>query len=115
MIYMGLIKGITVTLYEKQEDGLDALGAPTYIETPVEVRNVLVAPVSSEGQATELELTGKRAVYQLGIPKDDNHIWENRVVEFFGRQWRTIGIVTQGQEELMPLAWNKNIKVEAYE
>lgn len=36
-------------------------------------------------------------------------------VEFFGRKWRTYGGVTEGIEELLPLAWNKKVKVERYE
>jgi hypothetical protein len=36
-------------------------------------------------------------------------------VEFFGQRFRTIGFPTQGIEELIPLAWNKKVKVERYE
>lgn len=41
---MTMIKGITVTLYEKEKINEDAFGKPIYKETPIKVKNVLVAP-----------------------------------------------------------------------
>ena len=35
-------------------------------------------------------------------------------VEFFGQKWRTYGGVQQYIEELVPLDWNKKVKVERY-
>ena len=42
-----LIKGITVTLYERTQTGQDAFGAAVYTETPTPVENVLVTPLES--------------------------------------------------------------------
>ena len=111
---MALIKGITVTLYEKTLSGVDDFNAPVYTETPVQVENVLVTPVSAEDVINELQLYGKRAVYELSIPKGDTHEWEDRTVEFFGHKWRTFGFCREWIEENLPLSWNKKIKVERY-
>ncbi len=108
-----MIRGITVTLYERVQTGLDEFDRPTYAETPVEVENVLVAPVDDQEVIQTLNLTGRRARYQLGIPKGDTHEWENRRVAFFGEVWRVIGHPTEGIEALLPLSWNKKVKVES--
>ena len=108
------LQGITVTLFERVQNGVDAFNRPTYTETPVEVENVLVAPLSGEEVLETLNLTGRKAVYQLGIPKDDEHTWEGKRVDFFGQSWRVIGIPLEGQAELIPMAWNKKVKVERY-
>lgn len=109
-----MLKGRTITLYERTEGVRDAFNRPSYTETAVEVRNVLIAPVSSEDMISELNLTGKRAIYQLGIPKGDTHNWANARVSFFGENWRVIGYPTEGQEELIPLSWNRKVRVERY-
>ena len=41
---MGLIKGITIKLYEKTQTGTDGFNRPIYKETPVDIENVLVEP-----------------------------------------------------------------------
>lgn len=112
---MGMIKGITIKLYEKTKTGEDAFGHPIFEETPVELNNVLVAPVTSEAIITDQDLQGKREVYQLAIPKGDTHEWRNRKVEFFGKTFRTVNIPEEGIEDLIPLDWNKKVKVERYE
>lgn len=110
------IRGITVTLYDLAQTGADPLNKVQYMEVPVEVDNVLVAPVSSTEQLETFSLTGRRAVYQLGIPKGDTHNWTaGRRVSFFGADWRIIGIPTEGIEEMIPLSWNKKVQVERYE
>ncbi len=108
------LSGTTVTLLEKQQTGVDAFNRPTYAEVPVDVENVLIAPLSDQEVLETLNLTGRKAVYQLGIPKGDAHDWENQRVQFFGQTWQVIGIPTEGQDELIPLFWNKKVKVERY-
>jgi hypothetical protein len=112
---MGRIKGITVTLINKIETGKDPLGAPIYEDAEIEVDNVLVSPMSSEDVVNTLNLTGKKAVYTLAIPKGDENDWEDAEVIFFGERWRTFGFVTQGIEHLIPGDWNKKVMVERYE
>lgn len=109
-----MITGRTVVLLETQQTGVDAFNRPTYAEVPVEVENVLIAPLSDQEVLETLNLTGRKAVYQLGIPKGDAHNWENQRVQFFGETWQVIGIPTEGQSELIPLFWNKKVKVERY-
>ena len=109
-----MLKGITVKLYEKTMSGVDALNKPTYTETAVEVDNVLVAPMSANEILDTLNLTGKRGVYQLGIPKGDTHDWEDSRVEFFGQEFRTFGKPLEGIDCLLPLDWNKKVTVEIY-
>ena len=111
---MAMIKGITVTLVVKEKVGKDAFRAPICETSEVEVKNVLVAPATSEDITTSQDLYGKKAVYTLAIPKGDTHNWENTVVKFFGKEWKTFGIPLEGIEELIPLNWNKKVMVERY-
>lgn len=110
------MKGITVTLYERIVTGADCFNAPVYTETPVQVENVLVAPLSDTEVLETINLTGAKAVYQLGIPKGDTHEWVSGMkVSFFGETFRIIGLPTEGIDALIPLSWNKKVKVERCE
>lgn len=111
---MAMIKGITVTLRVKTKVGEDPFRAPIYEYKEVDVENVLVAPSSTDDIVTMQNLTGKKAVYTLAIPKGDTHIWEDTTVKFFGHEWRTLGFPIEGVEELIPLKWNKKVMVERY-
>ena len=112
---MAMIRGITVLLYQKTQIGVDGFNRPIYEEIPVSVENILVAPVTSDDIVNNLDLTGKKVVYNLGIPKGDTHDWRDKKVSFFDENFRTIGAPTQGIDDLIPGAWNKQIKVERYE
>ena len=109
-----MIHGITVRLYVKTQTGTDDFGAPVFDETPKEVCNVLVGEPTSEDIVSSLQLYGKRIAYTLAIPKGDEHDWEDVTVAFFGQKFRTYGGVTQGIDTLIPLCWNKKVKVERY-
>jgi hypothetical protein len=80
----------------------------------VDVENVLIGAPSSEDVINELNLSGKRIAYTLGIPKGDTHNWINTEVEFWGERYRTIGKPMQGIDENIPLSWNKKVQVESY-
>lgn len=110
-----MLKGITVTLYEPHTDGFDDFGTPVTSYIPIEVENVLVAPSSTDDIATSTNLAGKQAIYTLGIPKGDNHQWEDSIVEFFGHKFKTFAFVIEGIEELVPLQWHKKVMCERYE
>ena len=112
---MALIKGITIQLYEQTQTDTDPFGAPIYSEQAVDVANVLIKPVSSEDAVDDLDLTGKKIVYELSIPKGDQHIWTNRKVSFYGQNFKTVGKPLELIESMVPLDWNKKIKVEEYE
>lgn len=111
---MALLKGITVILYERVQVGTDNFGAPVYEDAGVHISNVLVSPVSTDDIVSEIQISGKRAAYELCIPKGDSHTWENREVEFFGRKWRTVGLPKEYIDDLIPLQWNKKVQVERY-
>ncbi len=110
------MRGITVTLYNRVQAGKDAFNVPVYLETTESVDNVLVTPMNSTEVLETYNLTGRRAAYQLGIPKGDTHDWSaGKKVGFFGHTWRIIAIPTEGIEHLIPLSWNKKVQVELYE
>lgn len=111
------MKGITVTLLERSQSGTDPFGAPIWQESETSVDNVLVAPVTPGGEeATEpLDLSGRKAVYTLALPKGDTHVWEGCRVRFFGETWQVFGMPTEGIEELIPLQWNRKVRVERIE
>ena len=109
-----MLSGVPVTLYTVTQTGTDDFNRPIYAETAVTVNDVLIAPLSDTEILDTVNLTGKKAVYQLGIPKGDTHDWENRRVSFFGKDWRVIGHPTEGIEAMIPLRWNKKVRVESY-
>ena len=108
-----MIKGIPVKLYERTASGTDTFGHPIYTETPVTVEDVLVAPASTTEVLDMLNITGKKAVYNIAIPKGDTHDWQDCRVDFFGTSWRVIGF-PQGIEENIPGRWNQRWMVERY-
>ena len=110
-----MIKGMPVKLYERLLSGTDEFDHPVYTETPVIVENVLVAPASTTEILDTLNLTGKKAVYNIAIPKGDSHTWQDCRVDFFGQSWRVIGLQQQGIDENIPGAWNQKWMVERYE
>lgn len=111
---MALLRGQTVTLINREQTGTDAFNTPVYKETAEDAENILICPASTEAVTDGLQLYGKHAVYELLIPKDDAHQWEDREVIFFGQRWRTFGAMLQWMEQLTPGAWNRKIKVERY-
>lgn len=115
---MGRISGngITVTLYERTQTGTDAFNHPVYTEIPASVSNVLVGEPTAQDVIDIEALTGRKLAYTLAIPKGDAHDWTaGTKVSFFGEDFRTFGDVVQGIEDLIPLDWNKKVKVERYE
>lgn len=109
------MRGIAITLYDKVQTGVDAFNRPVYEDVATTVDNVLIGEPTTEDVINELNLTGKHLAYTLAIPKGDTHEWNDRKVEFFGEVFRTYGEPTQGIEHLIPLSWNKKVKVERYE
>lgn len=109
------IQGTTVLLTVKTQAGTDDFNRPVYTETTVPVDNVLIGEPKTEDIIDDLKLYGKRLAYTLAIPKGDTHDWVDTKVQFFGETFHTFGEPTQGIEELIPLSWNKKVKVERYE
>lgn len=106
--------GITVKLYEKTQIGTDEFNRPIYEEIPEEIENVLIAPASVQEVLDTLNLTGKKIIYNLGIPKGDTHTWEDKKVEFLAETWRTVGYTQEGIEMNVPTKWHKKVQVERY-
>ena len=111
---MAMIKGITVILMVKTKVGVDSFNRPIYEYKEETVENVLVTPSSTDDVVTTQNLTGKKAVYTLAIPKGDTHNWEDTTVKFFGQEWSTLGFPIEGIEENIPLDWNKKVMVKRY-
>lgn len=109
------IQGITITLIDKIKIGTDPFNQPIYEDVEIEIDNVLVTPTDTEDIVNQLSLTGKKAVYTLGIPKGDTHDWRDKEVIFFNQRWKTFGLPTEGIDHLIPLSWNKKVMVERYE
>lgn len=107
--------GIDVTLYERRKTGVDAFGDPIFAEIPVTVKNVLVGQPTTDEVTSSIDLYGKKIEYMLGLPKGDNHAWENSVVEFFGNKYRSFGSVIEGIEANIPTPWHHKVRVAKYE
>ena len=108
------MKGVTILLHVKTQTSTDEFGAPVYTDTTIPVDNVLIGEPTSDQVMQELNMHGKRLAYVLGIPKGDSNIWTDTEVEFFGEKFKTYGEPTQGIDHLIPLSWNKKVKVERY-
>lgn len=113
-----MLSGIEVTLYERTKTGEDAFNHPVYAENETVVSNVIVAPTSSTDVIETAQLYGKHAIYQLFIPKGDEHSWEDSKVSFtiggIAFEGRVFGYVDAHIEDMVPLEWNKRAWVEKY-
>lgn len=109
-----MIKGIKVKLIQNIEIGKDEFNQPIYQEATEIISNVLVSPSSQEEIVNQMNLSGKKAVYTLGIPKEDEHNWEDCFVEFFGQRFHVFTPMIKGIDELIPLQWNAKVMVEKY-
>lgn len=114
------MRGLTVTLYEQTQTGVDGFDVPTYEETPVEVENVLVGEPTTDDIATSTALYQKQIRYMLGIPKGDTHDWKDKHVSWvdaYGvtHHVMTFGFPITGVEANIPGAWHMKVRCEAYE
>ncbi|MCQ2211310.1 MAG: hypothetical protein MJZ34_13580 [Paludibacteraceae bacterium] len=110
-----VIKGETIKLYIQTITGQDAFGADIVTEEAIEIPNVVISPTTQEAIINELQLYGKHSVYTLCIPKDDRNDWDNKTIEFWGKKYRSFGAIEQYMEHMLPLEWNKKVRVELYE
>lgn len=109
------IHGMTIQLEALTELTADAFGVPTYSSEWISVDNVLVGQPTDSEIADAMRLWGKKAVYTLGIPKGDTHVWEaGTKVRFFGETFLIFGHTIQGIEDMVPLDWNKKVMVEGF-
>ena len=110
-----MLKGIDVILHTRRQTGTDPFGAPVYANTSEVVHNVLIGEPETAEVVNEQQLYGRKLAYVLALPKGDAHDWTNAAVEFFGQRFRTYGDITEGIETMIPLSWNRKVKVERYE
>lgn len=113
-----MIKAITVRLYSPvvaTPPVYDDFGDPVTTETHVDVPGVLVYPTTADAIVTDLQIYGKRSIYELCIPKGDTHSWEDKDVEFFGKRFHVFTPEIEYIEENVPLRWNKKVRVERLE
>ena len=104
--------GATVVLHVRTQTGVDSFNAPIFSETTETVDNVLIGQPTTEEIDSTLSLYGKKIEYMLGIPKGDTHNWEDTIVEFCGKRYRTFGMTIQGIEANIPTPWHKKVRVE---
>jgi len=109
-----MIKGETVILIEKIKNGTDAFGAPIFTENEVEIKDVLIGNPSTDAVINELQLYGKRLIFVLGIPKGDNHNWQDTIVVIRGERFKTYGFPLTQTAANVPGRWNTQVKVEIY-
>lgn len=110
-----MLRGISITLYKRKIQGVDAFNMPICTEIPIEVENVLIEPLSAEEVLSEQQLYGVRSAYRLHIPKGDENDWSNVKVQFFGKTFKTYGAITETIDSMTPLHWNKKVMCERYE
>lgn len=110
-----MIKGTSVTLHTTTQTGTDPFNAPIYSSADVKVDDVIVGNVSVTEQLENLDLYGKKVVYELGIPNGDTHDWLDKEVTFFGRPFKTFSQYKECIVENMPPVFRgrKNIYVMA--
>lgn len=114
------MRGITVTLYARNQSGSDPFGAPVYAETAQTVDNVLVGEPSTDDITTSTDLYGKRIDYMLGIPKGDTHEWKDAKVSWTDAYGRTIvcktfGFPITGVAALIPTPWHMKVRCHRIE
>ena len=108
------MKTTVIQLIEKTQSGVDPYGEPIYTETTIDVPGVLVGSPTTDDIQSTMQLFGKHIAYSLGIPKGDEHEWEDREVIIWGGRFRTIGFPKTGEQENIPLKWGKVVQVERY-
>ena len=108
------MKGMTVQLVRKTQDGTDPFGAPIYSEEIIDVPDCLVGQPSTDEIAQTMEMFGKQNAYVVGVPKGDKNTWTDTDVIIWGERFRTIGYPETGIQENIPLRWGKNVRVERY-
>lgn len=110
-----MIHGITVRLYNTQELERDGFNNPKEeLAVWEDVKNVLVYPSTPDDIVDSTNLYGKRAMYTLGIPKGDEHLWTDQIVYFFGEYWKIYSFPIKGIDANIPLSWNDKYYCERY-
>jgi len=113
-----MLHGVTIQIKIKGEATYNSFGEAIAAESWENVADVLVGLPTTEDMPAHGELLGRRVDYVLGIPKGDGHVWEDAEVILpapFAGRYRTVGFPVAGIEDMIPLRWNKKVKVERIE
>lgn len=112
------LHGVQVILLARAQTDTDSLGRPVYTTEPVIIDNVLVGQPSTEDITSSTNLSGHKIHYVLGLPKGDDHTWDNTDV-ILPTPWsckcRVVGAPIEGIESNIPLLWNRKVLLERYE
>lgn len=110
-----MLRGVPVQLREKVNNGTDSIGEPIYTYNPVvTIGNILIAPATITEIQDALQLHGKKIVYNIAIPKVDNHNWEGAIVTYNGNDYICVNIQS-GIDYLVPTQWHKKGQLIRYE
>lgn len=110
-----MIKGETVILIKKNKVDTNPFGESINEEIEIPVDNVLLGSPVFDGNASQLNLEGKKIAYTLAIPKGDTNNWKDTDVIIRGQRFKTVGFPLTQTPENVPTRWNTQVKVEAYE
>lgn len=110
-----MIRGETVILLNKTVTGTDPFGGDIYTETEISVDNVIIGTPSTEDEAAEINISGKKISFVLGIPKGDTNDWQDKIVKIRGVKYKTYGFPLTQTAANVPGKWNTQVKVERYE
>lgn len=110
-----MIKGETVILIAETRTSTDPFGAPIVEEKNITVSNVVVGTPSAEDVTLDINLSGKRLAFVLGIPKGDTNDWKDKEVIIRKERFRTYGFPLTQTDANVPGKWNTQVKVERYE
>lgn len=109
-----MIKGVTVVLHERTQEGIDPIGSPIYTTKDTEVADVLWYPSTADDLIGQTRLEGTQELYSLCIPKGDTNTWLENTVTFNGKTFHCYA-ESEFIEENLPLRWNKKVLVERYD
>lgn len=114
-IYMqGMIKGVSVKLLVRTQNGIDGFNNPIYTETEVVVDNVLYHPTTVDDVVDTTRLNGTKELYTLAIPKGDTHVWLHNLVQFADKTWNCYA-EQEAIDANVPGEWHKKVLVERYD
>lgn len=109
-----MIKGVTVVLHERTQNGTDPIGSSIYTTKDTEVDDVLWSPSTVDDVIDQTRLEGTSELYTLCIPKGDTNTWLENTVTFNGKTFHCYA-ESEFIEENLPLRWNKKVLVERYD
>lgn len=113
-----MLKGTDILYMKKTQIAVNEFHEPVYDVTFATIHNVLVAPVESlaNSEIPEVDnLTRRKEVITLAIPKGDDHDWEDCEIVWNNTKYRTVGKPVRGQEEMIPLDWHLKVKAQSCE